>query len=119
MNTTLLLASIIGPVLMVLSLSEFLNYKIWTETAPAPSLVYLNGLFLFVCGLIIVRIHNIWVTAWPVIVTLTGWLCMMAGAGRMFFPTQKQLPPNNITYLVIASLFLVGTVLTLKAYVLQ
>lgn len=114
MHQSYLLASIIGPILIILSISEYLNFKIWENVHP--TLVYLNGLFLLTGGLIVIRIHNVWVPGWPVLITILGWLCLAAGVVRMFFPTQKQLPKNRISTLIIILLLLTGIFLSLKGY---
>jgi hypothetical protein len=48
--------------------------------------VYLSGTLLFVAGLAIVRAHNSWTPGWPVLITLVGWIAMLAGLGRMAAP---------------------------------
>ncbi len=116
MESSLHLAGIIGPILAVLSLSEFLNYRIWKNVS-AP-LVYLNGLFLLTGGLIIVRIHNNWTLDWTLMITLLGWLTMIMGLFRMFFPSLKQPEQNLVTNLVLLILFLCGIFLSIKAYLL-
>jgi hypothetical protein len=62
-------AGILGPTLIALVASEVVNPNIW-ETAPVTQ-VYLAGALWFVAGLAIVRTHNRWTLAWPVVVTLT------------------------------------------------
>ncbi|RFM30985.1 hypothetical protein [Chitinophaga silvisoli] len=114
MHHSILIASILGPVLIALSTSEYLNFKIWENTHP--TLVYLNGLFLLTGGLIIIRLHNVWTPAWPMLITIVGWLCFFAGLFRMFFPTQKQLPLNYVSKIVMLTLFMIGIFLSYKGY---
>ncbi len=114
------LAGLVGPTLIVLAVSEALNLGIWT-TVPAQALapvIYLNGTLLFVAGLAIVRAHNRWVFGWPVLVTLVGWIVMFGGLLRMFEPLSGQLPEQKpaAAYAVLAVIFVVGIVLTVKAY---
>lgn len=49
MDLSLQIAGILGPILMALASSEYLNYRIWEQVEP--TLVYLNGLFLFSGGM--------------------------------------------------------------------
>jgi len=114
MQLSFLLASILGPILLALSISEYLNFKIWEN--PHPTLVYLNGLMLLTGGIIIVRLHNIWVPAWPVLITIVGWLILIAGLFRMFFPAQKQLPKNTLSICIMVTLFIIGIYLSIKGY---
>ena len=50
------LAQIIGPTLIVMTLSEMINLSIWESSIP--SVTFLNGVLLFVGGISIIRIHN-------------------------------------------------------------
>jgi len=114
------IAGLLGPILVALSISEWLNLGIWTtvtEQSLAP-IVYLNGTLLFVAGLAIVRAHNRWTVGWPVLVTLVGWLAMFAGLIRMFAPVSAQRPVQNTTavYVLLLVLLVIGLFLTVKAY---
>ena len=108
------IAGLIGPVLMAVTVSEAKNLSIWTNN-PAP-VVYLNGALLFVAGLSILRAHNRWCAGWPVIVTLTGWISVLGGLYRMFFPEAQQAGPSGISYAALAVLFVLGGSLTFIAY---
>jgi uncharacterized membrane protein YoaK (UPF0700 family) len=44
------------------------------------ALIFLSGVPLFVAGVAIVRVHNIWAGGWPVLVTLLGWLILSSVA---------------------------------------
>jgi hypothetical protein len=82
------LAGLVGPTLIALTVTETINLDIWkTNVAPA---TYLNGVLLFAAGLALVRAHNRWVRAWPVLLTLLGWLGMAAGLFRMAAPKAQQ-----------------------------
>lgn len=107
-------AGLVGPALIVIAISETVNLDIWKTNDPR--LTYLNGTFLFVGGLAIVRAHNVWVRAWPVLLTLVGWLAMAIGLFRMFAPRATVGGENALTYVVIAAVCAVGVVLTIQAY---
>ncbi|MCB0629898.1 MAG: hypothetical protein R2824_11815 [Saprospiraceae bacterium] len=117
MDISLQLAAIIGPVLMAVSLSEYLHYEIWKNVHP--TLVQLNGLIFFTGGLILVNLHNIWIANWAVIITVISWLLLAAGLFRMFFPTNKQLPKSRGTDVFLLVLFLVGGFLSVEAYLMN
>ena len=108
------IAGLAGPTLMAVTLSEALNLDIWRGVSP--TLVYLNGVLLFVAGLAIVRAHNVWSRRWTVVVTLLGWAALLAGLARMFAPAAPQLGETPSTYGVIGLLFLAGAFLTFQAY---
>ncbi len=107
------IAGLAGPTLMAITSSEALKLDIWARVSP--TLVYLNGVLLFVAGLAIVRTHNVWIRRWPVLVTLLGWVALGGGLVRMFAPRAPQLAASSWTYAVILLLFLLGVVLTLQA----
>jgi hypothetical protein len=109
------LAGIIGPTLMVMTATETPNLHIWNEKLP--TVTYLDGMVLFIAGMVVVRLHNRWMRRWPVAVTAAGWLLLAAGAARMAFPEADQLPEGSpATYAVIAALFGLGGFLTFNAY---
>lgn len=114
MSSSKRIAGLVGPTLIAVNISETLNLDVWT--AKNPGLTYLNGTLLFVGGLAVVRAHNVWVRAWPVLLTLVGWLAMAAGLFRMFDPNAPQGGEDAPTYAVIAAIFAVGVVLTIQAY---
>ncbi len=108
------LAQIIGPTLSVMTLSEMINLSIWETNIP--SVTFLNGVLLFVGGISVIRVHNFWVRSWTILITLIGWLTILLGLLRMFFPTAKQASENFSTYLFLTVLFVIGLFLALKGY---
>ncbi len=108
------LAAILGPILIALPISEFIHLKIWEDIHP--TVTYLNGLILLTGGLIVVRLHNHWVADWTITITILGWLLMVGGLSRMFFPKQARIEKNVIANGVIFLLLGLGIFLCVKAY---
>jgi len=110
------IAALLGPSLIALSVTESINFEIFTNTSA--HLVYLNGTLLFVAGLSIVRAHNHWAASWPVLVTLMGWLFLLGGLIRMIAPVSAQQAVRHPTTLLVltSALFATGIVLTFNAY---
>ena len=108
------IASVLGPTLLAVNVSETMNLGIWATNTP--TVTYLNGLLFFVAGLVVVRLHNRWSRNWTVAVTLSGWALIVAGLWRMLFPTAPQGGENLPTYGLIAALFAIGAFLTYQAY---
>jgi uncharacterized membrane protein HdeD (DUF308 family) len=50
------------------------------------------------------------------LVTLTGWIAILGGLYRMFFPEAQQLAENISTYVFIIFLGVIGIFMTFKAY---
>jgi hypothetical protein len=64
------IAGLIGPTLMATGAASLLSLS----TLPAlvgkashdAALIYISGLLMFVAGIAIVRVHNLWTIGWPV-----------------------------------------------------
>lgn len=91
-----------------------INFHIWATNIPA--VTALNGIILFVAGISIICIHNLWVRSWSVLVTLVGWFGIVGGLFRIFFPEAKQASDNTGTYLVIFFLPVLGIFLPINGY---
>jgi hypothetical protein len=115
------IAGLLGPTLIALAVTEWLNLGVFIA-AMGPSYgpyVYLNGTLLFVAGLSIVRAHNVWSHKWPVLITLVGWFALLAGLGRMAAPMAAQAAGESPAFLYgsLVLLLAVGLVLSFKSYV--
>ena len=111
------LAGLIGPILIVLSVSEMVTSQIWLNVSATQT--YLSGALWFVAGLSIIRKHNIWAFSWPVFVTIIGWFALIGGLGRMFFP-EAALKGGQDGVVVLAFqiiLLTIGIILTFVAYI--
>jgi hypothetical protein len=92
------------------------------QVARDTALIFLSGILLFVAGLAIVRVHNVWSGGWPVLVTILGWLALVGGVARMFFPTRfaalaTQFGTSRALLIGFAIVFLLaGGFLCYKSY---
>ena len=90
MKTSIFLAKLIGPVLLVLGTGMLVNAKafrpVFEEIVRNRALVVLFGLMTMSAGLAVVLTHNVWVANWPVLITILGWLSLIAGAFRLLAP---------------------------------
>lgn len=121
-----LLAGLLGPVLATIGLAMLTKRRSLEAMAgqmPASlPVVFLAGLLLLLAGLSIVRVHNLWVADWRVIITLAGWFSVFGGVVRMLLPEQSAavaLPvaSNHGTATSSGLLFLMlGLYLSLKGY---
>ena len=108
------LAGVLGPTLMALTASEAMNYHIWDTQFPA--VTYLNGMFLFVAGISILRRGHRWTRRWPVLITILGWIATLGGLARLFAPKAQQPAESTGMYVFLTAGFVVGCFLTYKAY---
>ena len=92
--TSVFLARLLGPILLVFGLAFVVNRKGYTamaaEFVASRALVYLAGAAALTLGLSIVLTHNIWTADWRVIITLIGWVSLAAGVVRVLFPDSVK-----------------------------
>ena len=90
MSTSLTLANILGPMLVIIAVGILLNINAYQEMIGkmqvSSSLWYLGGLLALVYGLLIVQWHNVWVWQWPVVITVLGWAGLLKGILLLVFP---------------------------------
>ena len=112
------IAGIVGPTLIFMVLSEL---RLWNPTlydTQIVPLVYISGVLFFVAGIAIVRSHNIWILGWQTSLTIIGWLSVLLGLARMFYPHFyiAQFKNDNSAFILEILLILLGLFLTFKAY---
>ncbi|PJZ70835.1 hypothetical protein CH373_06080 [Leptospira perolatii] len=111
------IAALVGPGILVTTITETVNSHIWAGNTAAG--IHFNGTVLFVAGLALVRSHNLWVRGWPTLLTLTGWFILSLGLFRMIAP-ELQLKaaqtPSEWLLPSITPMIMVGLYLTYKAY---
>ncbi len=126
MATSILIAKLIGPVLLVAAIAMLADAKDLQEMAREflknRALIYVTGVLAMLGGLAIVNNHNIWIADWAVIITLFGWAMIIGGAVRMALPSAVR----SIGGAMMASLTmirvsgagwaLIGAFLTYKGY---
>lgn len=92
MGNSKAIAGYIGPTLMAAGAMVLVDGKVFDEMLVEayrnPLTVVLSGFVIFVAGIAIVRAHHQWVKGWPVLVTLIGWLAIIGGLARIFFPIE-------------------------------
>lgn len=115
------IASLLGPTMIVMIVSEFPLVQPRLYDAQIPPVVYLSGALMFVAGLAIVRAHNRWRADWTILVTLTGWFALALGLVRMFAASAYQQRAAMIKptmFVGVESVLLVcGLAMTYKAYI--
>ncbi len=108
------IAAVLGPFMMIVTATEMINWRIWADIPPAH--VFLNGTIWLLGGLALVRFHNIWASDWRVLVTIAGWLTLLAGLFRMIFPEAPQASGGVGTYMMVGVIFGIGAVLAWQGW---
>ena len=126
MQTSIFIARLLGPVLLVAGIAMLINRKqldaIVAEVLRSPLLLLLLGIIDFTVGLAIVLAHNLWVADWRLIITLLGWLLMVRGAVRMLIPEHakalatKLLKDSRVIGGGLAVTIVLGVVLSYFGY---
>ena len=90
MQTSIFLAKLIGPVMIIVGLAVLINQdefrKLAQDFVGNRALMFLSGLILLPAGLAIVLVHNVWRLDWRVLITIVGWLVTISGAVRLLAP---------------------------------
>ena len=90
MSTSVFIARLIGPVMLVIGLAVFANQRAFRELAEeflaSRALTFLSGLIIMPAGLAIVLTHNIWAIDGRVMITVFGWANAIGGAIRLAAP---------------------------------
>ena len=121
-----LIAGLIGPLMVAIGIAMLLNRDLFPamigQLAQSYALIFLSGILSMLAGIAIVRVHNIWTGGWRIIVTILGWLAIVGGLVRMWFP-QRAAPiaeslGGNSTALLVGGLIVLalGAFLSYKAY---
>jgi len=125
MSDSVFIASLIGPVLLAVSLSLLLNRAAFQDVLAHLGsnimVIFLAGIALLVAGIAIVQTHNVW-QGWPMIITLFGWLAIIGGLFRILCAPRMQAMgekvASNVTVLTVATAIslLLGLFLTGKGF---
>ena len=90
MSTSVFIARLIGPIMLVIGLAVITNQSAFRDMAEeflaSRALLFLSGLLIMPAGLAIVLTHNIWAADGRVMITLFGWLNAIGGAVRLLAP---------------------------------
>lgn len=73
-------------------------------------LVYVAGFFNLALGLMVIILHNVWTWDWRVLITILGWLGVVKGLVRFYFPEKlfvvvKKFSPKVL--IVSCSIFFI------------
>jgi hypothetical protein len=95
MPTSIFLAKLIGPFALALGLVLLIQGEAFralaSEFLASPPLIFLSGLITLPAGIAIVLTHNVWTADWRVLITTLGWLAVITGLIRMFFPQRAAV----------------------------
>jgi len=96
METSIFLAKVIGLFGAISTFMIIIRYKthlkMEEDAAKNTALLYSSGFLTLVLGVLLVVSHQVWTRDWRVVITIIGWLILIKGILRIFFPkTVKEL----------------------------
>jgi hypothetical protein len=122
----ILIARLIGPLFAAIGLGMLLNSTFYAaavgEGAHSPVLIAISGMATLVAGLAILNAHHAWTADWRVLVTVIGWMFIIAGLIRLIWPTLAEtLAPaiySGPAALMVAGVvvLIVGGILSFEGY---
>ena len=127
MENAVLLASVMGPIYVVLGLSILFYVKVWGKLVDKFAKDHLSLLSLMfmhlVLGLISVGMFNVWEFNVWLLVTLTGWGMLLKGVAYFLLPgdmltSMMKIASNNAGLLYFGGLVatVIGAVLSYNVY---
>jgi hypothetical protein len=126
MVVTIFLGKVIGWYFFILGLWILLRQDrmkvILAELGSQGALRFFMGMVGLILGLLLVHSHNVWVLGWPLIITLVGWVVLIAGLLRLFLPDMGvhlgQWWVKNPPYLMVLALvyIIIGLFLLYSAH---
>ena len=127
METSILLARIIGPLFVIAGVGIFINLehyrRMLADFGHSPLQIYVSGMTALLVGLIVVAFHNVWEWGWPAIITVLGWAMVLKGAIRIVAPrlvaerSERYGRNTNVVMTSAIVVLVLGGVLTYFGYV--
>lgn len=125
MELSLFLAKVIGLVLMLVATALLLNKKnvdLLFTIYSRPGAVFLTGILEVVLGITLILNHNVWTWDFRGVITFIGWMLLLRGLGRVFFPKQvikwleKFKKMKSVLMPLLVVVFLVGAYLAYMGF---
>lgn len=90
METSILIAKIIGIIYLSFGLGILINTKLYQKLLEQllidPSIRILGGVMSIIIGILILEYHNIWEANWTIVISIIGWIALIKGILLLTFP---------------------------------
>jgi len=90
MQPVVFIARIVGPLFVVLGIGLLLNQALYADMIGqailVPVVIYLSGMLAFAAGVAMLNGYRAWTADWRVIITILGWVFVIAGVVRIVLP---------------------------------
>ena len=123
---SIFLATVIGWYMVIFGILMLVRHKqmrsVMADLMAQRGLFFILALMTFILGLLLVMSHNVWVTGWPVSITIFSWFVLVGGLIRLFFLDEalkigRSFLSEPIIMNIMAILFLIfGVYLLFHVY---
>ena len=95
MQPVVFIARLVGPLFVVLGLGCLINQTVYADmigqAVLVPVMIYLSGLMSFLAGVAMLNGYHGWTADWRIIITILGWLLVIAGIIRIVLPAATAV----------------------------
>jgi hypothetical protein len=121
METSILIAKIIGIIYLSFGLGILINTKLYQKLLEQllidPSIRILGSVMAIIIGILILEYHNVWEANWTLVISIIGWAALIKGILLLSFPKfiviVKPLFKNEKTLRILAIfVFIFGLIFT-------
>ncbi len=126
METSILIARILGPLYLVSGFAWLFNRdaygKMMNDFTQQRGLLYVSAVLAFLFGAVILAFHNVWTANWQVLITLLGFLGLLKGLTLLVFPEMAMrmasalIANQRLTGALFALVFVMGGILVWFGY---
>jgi hypothetical protein len=126
MQPVVFIARLVGPLFIVLGLGCLINQTLYADmigqAVMVPVVIYLSGLMAFLAGVGMLNGYHAWTADWRIIITILGWLLVIAGILRIMLPTLTAVAAitlysgANAMAIVGIIVLVIGGFLSFKGY---
>ena len=122
MRSAKTVAKLVGPLLVVIGLGALRNPTLYADAiadaVKSTTLIYLSGVASLLGGLAILNAHRTWTADWRVIITILGWIFVIAGFIRIVLRRQMTtIYSGSIVMTIVGVVVLVlGGYLSFEGY---
>ncbi len=92
MESSILIAKILGPLYVVSAFGWLFNRKIYGDIVEEylnhRGLLYLSAILAFLFGATILTFHNVWIADWPMIITMLAMIGLIKGLSILVYPDK-------------------------------
>jgi uncharacterized protein YjeT (DUF2065 family) len=91
METSMLIAKIIGIIYLSFGLGLLINTKVYqkilNQLLTDPSIRIIGGFMAVIIGVLILEYHNVWEADWTLVISIIGWAALLKGILLLAFPS--------------------------------